>query len=397
MTRQTTPPHAPTVAAPPPRRRLHHIDNLRVALTVLVVLHHVAVTYGNIPVWYYTEPAQDPSGGLLDVFVIVNQAYFMGLFFLIAGYFVPGAADRRGGRGLVRERLRRLGVPLLLFALLVRPFVTAHHYPEWVRLFQAEGSELPYWLFYLVSFDPGPMWFAEVLLIFTLAYLAVRGLRERRAPRTDLTPRPPARPEDTAPLRWLWPVLAFTAGLALVTFVWRYLAPAPYWPVVGLPSPGHLPQYLSLFTVGVFAYRGNWLSRLPGTAGWFGAALALTGLMVGRALPVVLGEAVQAPGTWQALVQVMAESVLATGAVLTLLVGFRRWADVDNRFTRWLSDNAFAVYFLHPLVLVGTGMALSGWQATALAKFAVMAVIAVPACWALAAAVRALPGARRIL
>ena len=79
----------------PSRPRLFYVDHLRVVLTVLVVLHHAAITYGNIPVWYLTEPAQDPSGVALDLFVLFNQTFFMGMFFLIAGYFVPGSIDRR--------------------------------------------------------------------------------------------------------------------------------------------------------------------------------------------------------------------------------------------------------------------------------------------------------------
>ncbi|WP_199537134.1 hypothetical protein [Spongiactinospora gelatinilytica] len=85
-----------------PRTRLHYIDNLRTALTVLVVLHHVAVTYGTIPAWYHFERARDASGLALDVFVAVNQAFFMGFFFLIAGMSTPGAHDRKGGRGFLR-------------------------------------------------------------------------------------------------------------------------------------------------------------------------------------------------------------------------------------------------------------------------------------------------------
>ncbi|MCP3012432.1 acyltransferase [Nocardiopsis dassonvillei] len=396
MTQHASPPLLPD-PAPPARGRLHHVDNLRVALTVLVVLHHVALTYGNIPVWFYLEPAQDPSGGLLDLFVFLNQTYFMGLFFLLAGYFVPGAADRRGGRGLVRERLVRLGAPFLLFVLLVRPFLVIPNYAPAVEMFAAEGGELPFWLFLLVTYDPGPMWFVEVLLVMTLAYVAVRSLRERPARQTGAAIAPPARPADTAPLRWAVPVAALTLGLALVTFAWRYLAPAPYWPIVGLPSPGFLPQYVTLFVLGVLAYRGNWLVRLPGAAGWWGAALALTGLAAGAAVTVLLGEITPAPGTWQALARITSESVLATGAVLMLLVVFRRFASGSNRLTRWLSDNAFAVYVLHPLVLVGLGVALSGWEASALVKFLGMGALAVPTCWALATAVRAVPGVRRIL
>ncbi|RKS08741.1 acyltransferase-like protein [Nocardiopsis sp. Huas11] len=396
MTPRPAPAHAPD-AAPPRAGRLYYVDHLRVALTVLVVLHHVALTYGNIPVWFYTEPAQDPSGGLLDLFVILNQTFFMGLFFLLSGYFVPGGRDRRGRRGFVRERLVRLGVPFLLFALLLRPVLTAHTYPLWVEGAAAEGAELPYWLYYLLSFDPGPLWFVEVLLVLTLAYVMVRDVRERRARRRGAPVEPSARPADSAPLRWFVPVVAFTVGLALVSFLWRWVNPAPYWPFVGLPSPDYLPQYVALFTVGVLAFRGNWFTRLPSRAGWYGLATAVPGLAASLAAFVLFGEDSGVPGTAPALVQMVAESFFAVGAMLVLMVFFRRFLDRRTRCTGFLADNAFAVYVLHPLVLVGLGLALSGWDAVAAVKFLGAAALAVPACWALAAAVRAVPGAERVL
>ncbi|WP_431869948.1 acyltransferase family protein [Nocardiopsis eucommiae] len=389
MTRQypTTTPATPPQA---PRARLFFVDNLRVFLTVLVVLHHVAVTYGNIPLWFYTEPAQDPTGGLLDLFVILNQTFFMGLFFLLAGYFVPGAVDRRGRRPFVRERLVRLGVPLLLFLVLLRPLVMA---PAHADLLAAD-PDLSYWMLYLFSIDPGPLWFVEVLLVMSLVYVVVRGPGERRAAGAD---REVSRPAGSEPLRWFVPVVLFSVGLALVTFAWRFAFPAPYWPVVGLPSPGYLPQYAALFTVGVFAYRREWLTRLPNSAGWGGLAMAVLGLVSLAATLAVLGVDSLTPGSWQALAQILGETLFAMGVVVMLLVLFRRLFDRSNRFLAFLSDNAFAVYVLHALVLVALGLALSGWEAVALAKFAGMAVLAVPLCWVVAAGVRALPGVRRVL
>jgi hypothetical protein len=69
----------PTPAgAGPLRQRLVSIDNLQVLLTVLVVMVHAAVTYGDIPVWYYTEPAKDRSGVVLDLLVVLAQTFLMG-------------------------------------------------------------------------------------------------------------------------------------------------------------------------------------------------------------------------------------------------------------------------------------------------------------------------------
>jgi fucose 4-O-acetylase-like acetyltransferase len=392
----------PTTTAPgsTTRARLFFVDNLRVALTVLVVLHHAAITYGNIPLWFYSEPAQDPGGVALDLFVYSNQTFFMGLFFLLAGYFVPGATDRRGRRGFVRERLVRLGVPLLLFVVLLRPLASVSGY---LGLLQAD-PDLPYWLFYVFSIDPGPMWFVEVLLVMSLVYVMVRRFRERRDADGGVKAGAtgPVRPLDTTPLRWFgmgWfiPVAVFAVGLAMATFAWRYAFPAPYWPFVGLPSPGYLPQYAALFTAGVFAYRNNWLMRLPNSAGWGGLALAVVSLLGLVVSMGALGEAFMIPGTWQALVMILVESFFTMGVVLCLLVFFRRFLNRSNRFLGFLSDNAFAVYVLHSVVLVWLAVALSGWEAGAVAKFAGLAALAVPLTWTLAAAVRAVPGAKRVL
>jgi hypothetical protein len=59
-------------------RRLVYIDNLRVLLTLFVVIVHAVVTYGDIPVWYYTEPAKDCSGVVLDLLVVLAQTFLTG-------------------------------------------------------------------------------------------------------------------------------------------------------------------------------------------------------------------------------------------------------------------------------------------------------------------------------
>lgn len=364
---------------------------------MLVVLHHAALTYGNIPLWFYTEPAQDPTGAALDLLVMINQTFFMGMFFLFAGYFVPGSTDRRGRRGFVRERLVRLGAPLLLFVLLVRPLVLVPGWPRTQEFLAAEGMEMPFWLYHVVTFDPGPMWFVEVLLVFSLAYVVVRSFLDRRGERATSTVEPPPRPEADRPLRWAGPLLVLTLGLVLVTFTWRYLFPAPYWPVVGLPSPGYLPQYAMMFVLGVLAHRNNWCARLPDRALWWGVAVAVSSLVLYPMVGGLLGEAAQTPGSWQALAVLVPEMFLGAGVAVALLVFFRRFLNRGNRLSRYLADNAFAVYFLHPLVLVYLAAAFGGWDAMALAKFALLAVAAVPVCWALAGAVRALPGVKRVL
>ncbi|WP_017591643.1 acyltransferase family protein [Nocardiopsis potens] len=371
---------APAPSGPAPRPRLAYIDNLRILLTVLVVLHHCAVTYGNIPAWFYTEPAQDPSGVALDLLVIFDQAFFMGFFFLLSGFFTPGSADRKGARPFLRDRLVRLGVPLLLFVLLMRPLLTYGIYTE------LAAGELPYWLFYILSWDAGPMWFVEVLLVFCLAHLLIRRFRAPQEARiaerrTGRMPGPAA-------------VLGFTAGLTALTFLWRLPVPTgTYWPVVGLPTPYFLPQYALMFAAGALAFRRGWFDSVPRAAGWGGLAMAV--FAAAMLFPLSGGTGVL-PGAWGTLSGAAFESVFAVGTVLFLLRLFQRFFDRQGPFARFLSANAFAVYFLHSPILVGIGYALSGWEAPAAAKFGAMAVLALPLCWGAAHLMRSLPFAKRV-
>ncbi|GLW10069.1 hypothetical protein Misp01_51980 [Microtetraspora sp. NBRC 13810] len=372
MTATTTP------GTPLRTGRLLYLDNLRVALTVLVVVHHLAVTYGNIPLWYHVEPAEDPSGLALDILVTFDQAFFMGAFFFISGLFTPGAHDRKGGRLFLRDRLVRLGIPLLAFLLLLRPLVNFESYPAVAAALGDPG--LPYWLFYLVTWDPGPMWFVEVLLVFAALYAVWRAFA-RAVPVVETPVAPRARA-----------VVLFTLGLTAATFLWRLVVPVEaYWPVIGLPTPSYLPQYAALFVAGLVAYRRRWLEALSPRAGRL--AFAAAGAVTAVLFPLAMVTA----GPVQTLALAAWHSSFAVAMCTGLLWLFRRRFDRQGPRGRFLSANAYTVYVVHPVVLVGVAWAFVWLDAPAVVKFAVTTVIALPLCWLLASAVRALPGAKRVL
>lgn len=372
-----------------PRPRLAYMDNLRILLTALVVLHHAAVTYGNVPLWFYVEPAEDPTGAALDVLVILNQTFFMGFFFMIAGFFVPASFDTKGARAFLRGRLVRLGIPLLLTLLLLRP---AFNY--WVYLTHVQG-EIPYWLFYIVSWDPGPMWFVEVLLVFCLGYALVRRWRRVPAPEQELGAVAGETPKDGGRLPGpLW-IVGFTAGLTVITLAWRVIVPdGSFWPFIGLPTPAFLPQYLSLFIVGVYAYRRGWFTSFPRSTVWVSGIVTV--LLAVTRLNTMVTPFDDESSVGATVLSVAVECAFAVSIILFLTSLFHRLLNHQNTVARSLSDNAFGVYFLHPLFVVGVAWAMAGWSAPALAKFAALAAIALPVTWGAAWLMRTLPAARRV-
>jgi hypothetical protein len=374
--------------------RVFYLDNLRILLTALVVVHHAAITYGNIPIWYYTEPASDPSGKALDLLVIFNQTFFMGFFFLIAGYFVPGSYDRKGSRAFMRDRWVRLGIPLLVFLVVLRPILMAGLYPKVRAAFAEQGLSPPFWVLYLITWDPGPLWFVEVLLVFSLVYAM---FRKRRGGEVESQSSPPAAAGAWAPTKGA--VLGFALLLTFITYLWRFIVPiGQYWPFVGLPTPYYLPQYTGLFVIGLLAYRRGWLQAVSSATGWFGLAMAAVASAV--LLPLMMNvEMIKGAGhgTWQSMVGALWESLFAVGVIVALLVLFRDRLDVQGRLGRFLSEQTYAVYVIHPLVLVGLGHAFAWLSAIAVVKFAIMSALGLPLCWIFAYVVRSPAVVRRVL
>jgi len=371
------------------RSRLFFIDHLRVALTALVIIHHLAVTYGAVAVWYYVEPPGDAVTPLvLLLFVLLNQAFFMGSFFLIAGYFTPGSYDRKGAGAFLRDRLVRLGIPLLVFTLVINPlvgFLGYNYLPEQIR----PGPSPSFWEFYLLAFGPGPLWFVEALLLFSALYVLWRWLVRGQARPATGEGSPPSLPA----------VVGFILGLAGVTFLLRIVLPIGlYLPVVGFPTASHLPQYLGLFVAGSLAYRRGWFQSISDRAGLVGfvAAVVATILLAPLALSDLSG-AFAGGLNWRAFVYALWEAIFSVGMCLGLLTLFRKRFARQGALGRFLSLNAYSAYIIHAPVIVALTIALRDIQIHPLLKFALVVPVALPLCFLAAHLVRKLPGARAIL
>jgi surface polysaccharide O-acyltransferase-like enzyme len=337
--------------------RLWFVDNLRILLIALVILHHTACIYSGLPAWYYTEPPTSGAVGLgLTVFLMVNQAWFMGAFFLLSGYFTPGSFDRKGIRAFLRDRLIRLGIPFVVFYFVLNP-ILGHG---------AIGS--------------GPLWFALALLVFDVSYALFRVVT-------------PNRPSSSRPLTYR-AVIGFVLALALVTYALRIVLPIGRWvPVIDFPSSDYLPQYVSFFVVGIVAYRRGWLSTTTARKGWFGLGLAIGATLV--FLPPAVAGDFSGHGTVSSLFYALWDSTFAVGVVLALLTLFRRSFNTPRY--RYLSKHVFTVYVTHALVVTAVGYVLSGLDVPTLAKFVLAAVVALPASFLLAGPIRRLPGVGRVL
>jgi glucan biosynthesis protein C len=238
--------------------RLLFVDNIRVFLTILVILFHLMITYAGTGSWYYTEGKQDFATAAIGVwFIAVNQAYFMGLFLLVSAYFVPGSYDRKGPRRFLKDRLIRLGIPLALYCWIIRPLLA---YLDPVKI---PGSRPPLWSFLTANyfkneavFGAGPLWFIETLLIFSILYIVWRLLTASR----------PAKPTGESQFPGNGAIALLALALALAAFVIRIWLPIGWnFVPLNLQFPFFV-QYIALFIVGLVAYRRGWLLNMPDRA-----------------------------------------------------------------------------------------------------------------------------------
>jgi peptidoglycan/LPS O-acetylase OafA/YrhL len=120
----------PTVEKPQ-KAKIAYIDHLKVLAITLVVLHHTFITYGAPGSWYFRQPSNLLAAKfLMTVFVATNQSFFMGFFFFLSALFVMPSYDRKGAGKFISDRLKRLGIPLIFYSLVLSPVLNymVEHY-----------------------------------------------------------------------------------------------------------------------------------------------------------------------------------------------------------------------------------------------------------------------------
>ena len=93
--------------------RLHALDAVRAAALILGIFLHAAMPFlSGLPRGFWVW-ADTPSTTLAGLFFFIHL-FRMSAFFVIAGLFARMVVERRGIGAFVRDRAKRIGVPLLL-------------------------------------------------------------------------------------------------------------------------------------------------------------------------------------------------------------------------------------------------------------------------------------------
>lgn len=342
------------------------VDVLRGWVALLVVVHHTALMYGAVGSWFWHEKSPDNSFSslLLTAFCTFNQAWFMGLFFLLAGAYVPQALARKGASRYIGERLWRLGLPLLVFGYLLGPLTIALALTS--KGFAFQDTLMVLWR--QARFESGPLWFVAALWVMTcLVTPFVPSLQRERPFPSNAT---------------MWgAALMVGASAFLIRLVWP--VGQTWW--IGWQL-GYFLSYVLLFIAGVVGAKSRWWLDVPAPsvstwrrvmrwAVWLFPLVVIAGSFV----PGLAGPPV---GGWnvQAFVYAFWEPLVAWGVLLRLLRRSQNRFACPTAAQRAIGRSAFTVYLIHPPIVVGMGLAIHAWPLPVLLKFVLSAGLSVLIC-----------------
>lgn len=360
------------------QQRWHALDAVRALALLLGVLLHATLSYLPGSAHWYIVGDQTPSVVLSALFFLIHS-FRMLTFFLIAGFFARALRMRRGEAGFVRDRLRRIGLPLLLaWPLVLGAIIAVIVAAAWL---QAGGrppppQEAPPALS-AESFPLTHLWFLYLLLWLYAAALLASRLAQRLDPRQRLTGAADQLLERALPALAVW-LLAAPIALVLPGV-------ADWTPWFGVPTPDHslYPNLAACVAYGSAFALGGWLQRDAGR--WlailqrrrrYHLLLALIGWATSVACLGLSPPAVNELGP--RMLALASYAYALTGWSLSFaLIGYAlQYAAGYSAPRRYLADASYWIYLIHLPLLMALQVLASRMQAPWWLEYPAMVVLA---------------------
>jgi glucan biosynthesis protein C len=346
--------------------RLHALDNLRAVMMWLGIVLHVGVIYTVYPL-PLPLPSHDLNTSLFaDWLVALIHCFRMPVFFILAGFFLVLLAQRRGVKGMLTNRLKRLSLPFLLlwppiFVLMILMILLFAHraaHGTWgidlalvpnIRNAHPLDNTMHLWFLWMLS------WFALVSAL--LAPVAARVPAGLRRQLSSVFARVAGSP-------WGFVVLAIPLALVgatykegFVTASGHFLAPLMEWLhnalffAFGLALYAHRSRLFAL-------YQQRWRTNTVAGLGLFSAIMLVK--LFERERIVVFSDA----AFWTAL----AFNACTWLWSFSLIGLFLRFLGRQHPVLDYLAQSSYWVYVIHMPLTIGMGACLYSLDIPALVK-----------------------------
>lgn len=305
--------------------RKTYLDNIKWITVVLVVLYHVVYMFNGIVTAGVIGPFRDVQ--YIDGFQYIVYPWFMLLLFVVSGMTARFSLASHSHREFIRTRTRRYLVPSTL-GLLVFGWILGYYNMLISGAFDAMGAVPKPVLFFIMALSgTGPLWYIQLLWLFSLVLVLLRRLGLDR----------------------LLPVcgkVRLPALLALTIAIWG-AANVMNTPIIvvyrfGIYGLGFLLGYLVFSQDAVMEDLQKWWLPLSAAAAVIG--IVFTVLYWGK------------PYAEHEVLDTFCCNLFGWIAVLAILAAMGKWGNFQNKFTDWMSSHSWGLYLFHYLPL-----AVSAW------------------------------------
>ncbi len=350
----------------------YYLDQIRVILVSVVIFLNMSGVFGQATPWYVKIGTPDPVTSFISTwFVGVLRPWLLGVFFLVTGAIAVRIYESRH-KGFTESRLVKLGIPSLLYIVLVNPLLVFAGRQGTTTLASFVTDE---WLKFKVI-GTGPLWFAIILFFCSVSLPPV--VTKLRFDKIKFP-------------SWM-NIAIFGLVLSVATFVVRI------WVPVGTFLWGfHLafmPQFLVMPFVGMAAWQSGWLERTTNRQFRICLAIMLACVCV---WPLISSQPFNGGMTVQSVVRVLWESVLLISASFVFIHGAGIWLNRRTKLWDFLTETGYGVYVLHAIVLVFVALTFGNASLHPLVLWLALSALCVPLTFVLAWAARLVPILKKIL
>lgn len=346
-----------------PGTREYGLDWLRVLAFCVLIFYHTGMFF--VPWdWHIKNP--EISEPLTYVMLFFNR-WRLPLLFLISGGGVYFSLRRRTMGQFARERLRRLGIPLLFGIWVVVP---PQIYFERLYRGQYSGSYLAWWpsVFQGVSYPKGNtswhhLWFVAYILVFSLVCIPLFAILKSDSGRRmiDALARFCSRPGAIYLINIPNIIVAMTLG--------------PHWPTThNLTSDwANLTGSLLTFLWGfVICSNQRFLTVATDRRREF--------LYLALAMTVTLYATLEhRPFPWNVFI----DSYFSMAWILTAIGYSRKYLNRDSPFLRYATEAVYPFYIAHQTITVSIAYYMVYWQAPIAVKLPLLALGTFLGSWAI--------------
>ena len=380
-------------AAPVAVSRNLALDRTRTFLTLIVLIHHAVIPY----TYFGHTDAKSWIG--FDAIVLATDSFFMAMFFFLSGLFVWPSLAHKTSSKFIGDRLLRLGLPFAIAAVTIIPVA-------YYALALQQGSTLSFSDFWwkTVTVGPwpsGPLWFVWVLLVFDTSACVLYRLAPWMLDHVNrLSLAGFERPE-----RFFIYMVVVTAALYVPSRV--YFGPNTWFEFGPFAiQKSRVLLYAAYFFIGAGIGAANFsrgLLSVDGRLARSGAGWIVVTLIPYCLLWVliyikrgILGNPEMLPAWYEPIYSVLfvAFSAAIIFAILAFFLRFKRsgFSILDP-----MQHDAYGIFLVHYAYVLWLQYWMFDMNWPAIVKACVAFVGTLVLSWATTAALRQIPGAKRIL